>query len=97
MGAYFVLARRNRWDTSTILGLIVINLVISFADTSIDWRAHIGGLITGAAVGFGLHKAAELRRSVTRGVEMAWGAAVVGVAVGPLVLLSLLPPGHVNV
>jgi membrane associated rhomboid family serine protease len=97
MGAYFVLARRNRWDTSTILGLIVINLVISFADTSIDWRAHIGGLITGAAVGFGLHKAAELRRSINRGVEIAWGAAVVGVAVGPLVLLSLLPPGHFNV
>jgi membrane associated rhomboid family serine protease len=96
MGAYFVLARRNRWDVSTIAALIVVNLVISFSDPSIDWRAHVGGLITGAAVGFGLHRTADMRRAATRAVEVARGAAVVGAAVVPLYLLSLLPPGHVN-
>ena len=96
MGAYFVLARHNRWDVSTIAALIVVNLVISFSDPSIDWRAHVGGLITGAAVGFGLHRTADMRRAATRAVEVARGAAVVGAAVVPLYLLSLLPPGHVN-
>jgi len=96
MGAYFVLARRNRWDSSTILALIVINLVISFAEPTIDWRAHVGGLITGAAVGFGLHRTAQMRAATTRAVEVARGAAVIGAAVVPLYLLSLLPPGHVN-
>ncbi len=94
MGAYFVLARRNRWDTSTILALIVINLVISFADPAIDWRAHVGGLITGAAVGYGLARTMGRRRA-NPGISAAYGVAVVVAAVVPLVLLSLLPPGHV--
>jgi membrane associated rhomboid family serine protease len=28
----------------------VINLVITFALPIIDWRAHVGGLLTGAAI-----------------------------------------------
>jgi membrane associated rhomboid family serine protease len=93
MGAYFVLARRNRWDTSTILALIVINLVISFADPTIDWRAHVGGLIVGGAVGHGLARTTERRRPPA--VSVAAGVAVFAAAVVPLVLLSLLPPGQV--
>ena len=34
-----------------ILGLIVINLVLSFTFANIDWRGHVGGLVTGAIVG----------------------------------------------
>jgi membrane associated rhomboid family serine protease len=94
MGAYFVLARRNRWDTSTILALIVINLVISFAEPTIDWRAHVGGLLTGAAVGYGLARTMERRRA-NPAVTGAYGVAVFVAAIVPLVLLSLLPPGQV--
>jgi membrane associated rhomboid family serine protease len=93
MGAYFVLARRNRWETRTIAVLIVVNLAISFADTTIDWRAHVGGLIVGAAVGYGMARTMERRRRP--GLSAAYGAAVFVAAVVPLVLLSLLPPGHV--
>ncbi len=93
MGAYFVLARRNRWDSSTILALIVINLVISFADPTIDWRAHVGGLIVGGAVGYGLARTTERRQPTA--VSAAAGVAVFAAAIVPLVLLSLLPPGHV--
>jgi membrane associated rhomboid family serine protease len=94
MGAYFVLARRNRWDTSTIAALIVINLVISFAEPTIDWRAHVGGLLTGAAVGYGLARTMERRRA-NPAVAGAYGVAVFVAAIVPLVLLSLLPPGQV--
>jgi membrane associated rhomboid family serine protease len=48
-GAYFVLAKRMRADTSQIAGLIAINLVLTFAIPQIDWRGHVGGLVGGAA------------------------------------------------
>lgn len=46
-GAWFVVARRLRVDPRGIIGLIVINLVISFAIPDIAWQDHVGGLITG--------------------------------------------------
>lgn len=96
MGAYFVLARRRRWDTSAILGLIILNLVISFADTQIDWRAHIGGLATGVLVAAGFSRPPGGVHWTGAVAEVARGAGVVTAAVVALVLLSLLPPGHVN-
>jgi membrane associated rhomboid family serine protease len=96
MGAYFVLARRRGWEFGNILGLIVLNLVIGFASTAIDWRAHLGGLITGAVVSLGLARSAELRRVASRTVEVAAGAATTAAAAVVLGGLALLPPGHVN-
>ena len=49
-GAFYVVARRLGGDTRSILTLLVINLVITFAVPIIDWRAHLGGLVTGALV-----------------------------------------------
>lgn len=52
-GAFFVLARRLRLDTSQIVTLIGINLVFGLVFWRyIDNYAHIGGLVTGAAVAF---------------------------------------------
>ena len=95
MGAYFVLARRRGWDTSMIVGLILINLLIGFTG-NIDWRAHIGGLLTGSVVAFGLGAVAGARRSTGRVVEALAGGAVVAAAVGVLALLVQIPPGQVN-
>jgi membrane associated rhomboid family serine protease len=50
-GAWFVVSRRLRLDTRGITGLIVINLVFSFAFKSyIAWQDHLGGLITGILI-----------------------------------------------
>ncbi|MGE5286789.1 MAG: rhomboid family intramembrane serine protease [Micromonosporaceae bacterium] len=49
-GAWFVVARRLRLDPRGIIVLIVLNLVISFTIPSIAWQAHVGGLVTGAAL-----------------------------------------------
>lgn len=49
-GAWFVVSRRLRLDARGIVVLIVINLVISFSIPSIAWQAHVGGLLTGAAL-----------------------------------------------
>ncbi len=47
-GAYYVVVRRLGGETGPIVMLLVLNLVISFSVRGIDWRAHIGGLVTGA-------------------------------------------------
>jgi membrane associated rhomboid family serine protease len=49
-GAYFVLARSRRADTSGILVLLGLNLALSFTNRAIDWRAHVGGLVVGTLV-----------------------------------------------
>ena len=51
MGALVVAGRRLRWDITQVVVLIAINIVIGFVfGSGIDWRAHLGGLVTGAAV-----------------------------------------------
>ena len=50
MGAYVVVGKKLRADIGQVLGLIAINVVIGFVAGGIDWRAHLGGLATGAAV-----------------------------------------------
>jgi membrane associated rhomboid family serine protease len=49
-GAWFVLSRRLRLDARMIVGLIAVNLVISFLVPGIAWQDHVGGLIAGAAL-----------------------------------------------
>jgi membrane associated rhomboid family serine protease len=49
-GAYYVIVRRMGGETRSITVLLAINLVITFTIPVIDWRAHLGGLITGALV-----------------------------------------------
>jgi membrane associated rhomboid family serine protease len=96
MGAYFVLARRRGWPVSTIVVLIVVNLALGFSTTTIDWRAHLGGLVSGAVVAMGLARSAELRRRDSHGPEVAVGVISTLSVVAALGLIALLPPGHVN-
>jgi membrane associated rhomboid family serine protease len=82
-GAWFSLARARRADTAAIVLLIAILLAYSFYDASIDWRAHVGGLATGVAVGAALAWAA--RRPTRR--RFAYQAAC---AAGLLALFAVL-------
>ncbi|MCK9898987.1 rhomboid family intramembrane serine protease [Frankia sp. Cpl3] len=50
-GAFYVIARRMRADTTQILILIVLNFAITFTLNNIDRWGHIGGLAAGALVG----------------------------------------------
>jgi membrane associated rhomboid family serine protease len=49
-GAYYVVVRRLGGETGPIVVLLAINLVITFTVPNIDWRAHLGGLVTGAVL-----------------------------------------------
>jgi membrane associated rhomboid family serine protease len=49
-GAWFVVARRLGLDARGVVFLIVVNLVLGFVVPYIAWQAHVGGLVTGAAL-----------------------------------------------
>jgi len=50
MGALVVAGKRLRYDITQVLILIAINIAIGFLAPGVDWRAHLGGLVVGAAV-----------------------------------------------
>ena len=50
MGALVVAGRRLRYDITQVLILLGINVVIGFVSPGVDWRAHLGGLVTGGVV-----------------------------------------------
>jgi membrane associated rhomboid family serine protease len=85
-GAFFVIARTRRADTSGIMALIAINLVFSFVDTQIDWRAHVGGLVIGTAVAAAFALAETRPPSQRRAIEAAVAAVVLVLLVGLTVL-----------
>jgi membrane associated rhomboid family serine protease len=75
LGAYFVILRRLRRDTTPLLVLLAINLVLGFTVARIDWRAHLGGLVVGALIALAIAYAPKGRRTP--------------VQVGGIVLVSL--------
>jgi membrane associated rhomboid family serine protease len=62
-GATFVLSRKLDLDVRGIVGLIVINLAITFIAPGISWQGHVGGLLTGAAVAWVLAYAPQAKRT----------------------------------
>ena len=93
MGAYVVIGLRRRLPIAPVVALIVINLVIGFSG-NIDWRAHLGGLATGAVLAYVFDAAARLReRQAELALTVGGSLAVLGVLA---LLLTSVAPGHVN-
>jgi membrane associated rhomboid family serine protease len=81
-GAFYVVVRRLGGSTSPILGLLAVNLVITFAVPYIDWRAHLGGLVTGTVLAVALvHAPGGRRRSLVQGAAAVVVLAVLGALV----------------
>lgn len=74
LGALLVVGKKAHVDVRQLWVLLLINVGIGFASPGIDWRAHLGGLVVGAALaallGYGdqLLGAARSRRSL-----LQWG------------------------
>jgi membrane associated rhomboid family serine protease len=64
MGALFVVGRRFGRDVSSVLVILAINVVFGFVVSGIDWRAHLGGLVTGTALAYVFAHAPRKRRTV---------------------------------
>ncbi|MEU1276913.1 rhomboid family intramembrane serine protease [Streptomyces sp. NPDC005805] len=66
-GATIVLMRRMRYDLRPIVVLLAINLAITFLAPGIAWQAHIGGLVAGALIAYGMvHAPQGSRRSLVQ-------------------------------
>ena len=76
-----------------VVGLLVLNFVIGFTG-DIDWRAHLGGVVTGAVLGLLYDYAGELRDRTT-GLVLTVGGSVAVLAVLALLIASIAP-GHFN-
>ena len=66
MGAMLIVGKKHNLDISQITTLLVINVVIGFVVSGIDWRAHLGGLATGAFITWILFNATWLREKNQR-------------------------------
>lgn len=78
--ALFIILKRLRRDTSSIIPLLVINLAISFIP-GISLAAHLGGLVTGAMVAFALAYSPARNRNLYVGVAVGLLLGVMAVAV----------------
>ena len=79
-GATLALSRQLNLDMRWVVVLIVLNLVFTFAAPQISWQGHIGGLITGAAVGAAYAYAPSQRKALVQ----------VGISVAVVVMLAAL-------
>jgi membrane associated rhomboid family serine protease len=71
-GATFVAARRLNLDIRWLVGLIAINLVITFTVPGVSWQGHVGGLLTGALIAAAyVYAPRENRNLIQAGVTIA--------------------------
>ena len=78
-GAYYVVVRRVGGDAGPVAALLALNLVITFVVPVIDWRAHLGGLATGALLALAYAYAPRARRAAVHvGAAGALGLLLAG-------------------
>lgn len=82
-GATAVLMRRLRYDMRPVIGLLVVNLIITFGWAGIAWQAHIGGLVAGTIVAVGMVHAPRERRALVQ-----YGTAALVLAVTVVIIVA---------
>lgn len=82
LGAFLVVSRKLRRDTTSVLVLLALNFGYGFLVPRIDWRAHLGGLVAGALVALALAYAPRDRRTL---VQVAGTVAVLAAVVAVVV------------
>ncbi|MFF7179903.1 rhomboid family intramembrane serine protease [Streptomyces sp. NPDC008121] len=66
IGSWVVLARRRRYDMRPVILFTALSLLLTFTRPGISWEAHIGGLVGGALVTYGLVHAPRTRRALVQ-------------------------------
>lgn len=90
-GAVLVVLRRLGRSAGGIVGVIVLNGVISFVVPNVAWQAHLGGLVVGALLGAAYAYAPRERRTlVSVGVSVLVGVAMVVASVLTYTSVGLL-------
>jgi membrane associated rhomboid family serine protease len=80
MGGLLVVVYRLKLNPSSVITLIVINLVLSFSIPGISWVDHLGGLVTGALLTAAMLYAPKVNRTTWQ----------IGAVVAVVLVLSVL-------
>ena len=92
LGALFIIQRHLGGNTAQLLIVIVLNLALGFFVGGISWQAHVGGVVTGAAIGLVYARTRNIRQrrlqaSLTAGIA---ALLVVTAAVGFVLTFSYI-------
>ena len=79
-GATFVASKKLNLDVRWLIGLIAVNLVMTFSFPGVSWQGHIGGLITGGVIAWAYVYAPQAQRNLVQA----------GVSIGILMLFIAL-------
>ncbi|MEU5000297.1 rhomboid family intramembrane serine protease [Streptomyces sp. NPDC021622] len=82
LGATAVLMRRLNYDMRPVIALLALNMLFTFTWSGIAWEAHVGGLVAGVAIAYGMVHAPRERRALVQ-----WGTCA---AVLLLVLVAIV-------
>ncbi|MEU5999879.1 MULTISPECIES: rhomboid family intramembrane serine protease [unclassified Streptomyces] len=72
LGATAVLMRRLNYDMRPVIALLALNMLFTFTWSGIAWQAHVGGLVAGVAIAYGMVHAPRERRALVQ-----WGTCAV--------------------
>jgi membrane associated rhomboid family serine protease len=78
LGALFIIQRHIGGNTAQLLIVIVLNLALGFFIGGISWQAHVGGVVTGAAVGLVYARTRNVRQ---RRLQVGLTAGIAGLLV----------------
>lgn len=87
-GAFFVINRGLGGNSTQLVIVLGLNLVIGFVVPGIAWQAHVGGMLVGALLGFIFMR--TRRRSLARRQWMLLGAVLAGLVVLTVVGVVLM-------
>ncbi|WP_030683950.1 rhomboid family intramembrane serine protease [Streptomyces sp. NRRL B-1347] len=83
LGATAVLMRRLNYDMRPVIALLALNLLFTFTWSGIAWQAHVGGLVAGVAIAYGMVHAPREHRALVQ-----WGTcALVFLAIAATVII----------
>jgi membrane associated rhomboid family serine protease len=82
MAAFLVILRSIGANSTTMAGVIAINLVFTFMNPSISWEAHVGGLALGAVVALLYSKTRDLKQQKLQLLGLAGIVLALAVAGG---------------
>jgi membrane associated rhomboid family serine protease len=85
-GACLVLFRKLGLDPQWLVGIIVLNFVLTFSIHNISKLGHIGGFVTGLLVGLALAGLPQSRARVSTSTQLSGLAGVAAVIIGLVVL-----------
>jgi Uncharacterized membrane protein (homolog of Drosophila rhomboid) len=74
----FVALRRMRLSTSSVLPIIIINLIFTVSVPGISIAGHLGGLVTGAVIGAGVAYAPLRNRTLIQAGTLLGAVALLG-------------------